>query len=264
MEGNRVYVALTLAPDCGEAVTLAVDVFGFTWAVPLKVWDPTVSCVDPLVINCHAFQAAVSPVVEATALGACQRVKAKASLGGFEVKTLSRNDITSLVTACSPAVSSLAVSTLFLGTVYEICCNNSANVKACGVAGVIPAVKVAMSTWGSLSSEVAVCGCLAFTKLAVGNQGNADAIVLARGLEDVYEVMVAHAGHEEVQMQSCWVLWAVVKHAGRAAVAVMRNDGRAVDLIRTAIRNHPRAGNAPGEIPMTAYADEVLSVLTTQ
>lgn len=169
------------------------------------------------------------------ARSACTRIT-------FSHGNVSAKDATSLARACTAALSSPEVAAHLVQTVHTICDRNTFNKLTCGATGVIGALFAAMSAHGTaLSPDTVAMWFEALVRLAAGSSMNVDVIVLSPsvcGLDVIERVMTAHVASEPVQRAACSALHIIAYYASPAALTVMR-EGRAVELIITAMRTHP-------------------------
>lgn len=165
-------------------------------------------------------------------------------------------DVTSLVTACTAALSSSRVAEDFVTVVDRLCGGKPENRVACVGAGVIEAVVAALNAHGRNSARIAAKGCVALNAFSCGNRANSDAIVIAHGLDAICLALVSHCRIEEVQREGCWALWFLACAASAEAVSVML-AGQAVELLRAAKKNFPEGGHGS----VKGWADLTLAQL---
>lgn len=164
------------------------------------------------------------------------------------------SELTSLVTACTPALCSPEVATALCAAVRKICSNSSAkaNRVVCGAAGAIHAVIAVLSTHGASSTIITVDGCTALSCVAQRNDSNAEAIV--SGLDVILFLMTMYDWDEDVQEAACLVLWTLAVYvSGKALTAIRRRSVSA--LLNTAKASHP------SNTDLQAYADKALDAI---
>lgn len=177
-------------------------------------------------------------------------------------------DVRSLVTACTDALSSITVAAGLPLAVY-VSCNptmrphSAGNREACGSGGAIEAVLAAMSAYGAVDVDVAMNGCRALTMLSFANPVNADHIVLlAGGVDVICSVMAAITGipwsprGQDVLSTAITALLSLARYGSPEALAAMRAD-RTVELIKTVKWSHYR-----NDITMKHDIEDVLERLT--
>lgn len=174
--------------------------------------------------------------MDASAISQCQ------AISGIEDEVTAAQ-LSSLVTACTPALPSVDVALAFVTAILSVCDfkHPASNRVTAGAVGVIPAVITSLSAHGTVRADVAAIGCEALVQLVFDSTSNADELVSAGALDVAYSVMDAHAGDEAVSRVACWLLWILTDTASPAAVSVMRG-GRALELLNAAKRMHPRDG----------------------
>lgn len=172
------------------------------------------------------------------------------------------DDVTSLVTACTSALSSPAVALELVTTLDFICGGGMGkNRVPCGAGGAIEAIVAAMSAHGAARADVAAVGCGALAWMALGNTTNADCMVLSSGaLNEVYRMMETHAWVYNVQKEACETLYIIAGAAPRDALDSIR-EGRAVELLAAAKVNHPEEELLDRLQTVVRYADRALSRL---
>lgn len=174
----------------------------------------------------------------AAALAKCERLS---DVGDREVTV---GEVTSLVSACSAALSSPEVASDFFSAIKGMCEYSNeaeANVVTCGTAGVIPLFVASMSAHGTAGGDVQVArsGCSALAALVHNNAVNADAIVLATGgLDVILSAMASHRKDILVQFDACTALLVLAKAGSPAARRVMRASS-VKELLNAAKKNHP-------------------------
>lgn len=182
------------------------------------------------------------PYLQVTTLShavASTKVETRQAMGNNKEASLSA--VTTLVIACTAALSSPEVAKEFSDAVRHLCRNvcAPANRDTCGSAGAIHAIVAALDTHGVGDATVAANGFDALIELANDNPANADDVVLtAGGLDVILSVMAAHEWHVEVQWRACMLLMTIALSASPAVLAVMR-EGSAQVLLSNAMANHP-------------------------
>lgn len=206
------------------------------------------------------MQASATPSAISAAIALCHSMRGSRG-------AVSAEDLASLVTACTLALSSLEVAGWFSFAVSSVCAKEAwmnssgiANRVSCHAVGVIPALVAALSTHGTASPRVAARGCVALANLSLGNTANADAIVLStRGLDVILSMMTAHVEQDEpdgnVQKMACQALCWVARAASPAAKRAMR-DSSAMELVEAARTYHVHTIDG-----LKRAADEALAAL---
>lgn len=185
-------------------------------------------------------------------------------LGGLK-RALNTEDVATMVAACTPALSSLAVAEdMCLNVHYaadsEFFC--VFNRDACCDGGALEAVFAVLSAHSRvLSATMAVTALQALSFLLRDAIRRATALVLsADGLDaTVYVVMERYALDFDVQLNACELMWRLLSGMGPGTALNVIVNGRAAALLAEAKRLHPKLLVGVGSVVL--YADKALAML---
>lgn len=150
------------------------------------------------------------------------------------------SEVASLVSVCTPALSSSKAAAAFCSTISQACSKRfgDSNAAVCSAGGVIPAVVAAMSVHSAVSADVACKGCEALGTLALYHADNADAIVTSTsGLAAILSAMATHPEKGKVQGKACWALSNLASRVSPDGKVVML-ESAAIELINAAKERH--------------------------